>query len=48
MFFMNVGDSRAVLSRRQGTRIVQCTEDHKPSAEQESLRILTNSGTIYR
>lgn len=48
VYFSNVGDSRAILSRRVGEMVVQCTEDHKPAAQNESLRIMAHGGTIYR
>jgi len=48
IYFVNVGDSRAIISRKRGARVVQCTEDHKPYSKTECARILANGGTIYR
>lgn len=48
LYFMNVGDSRAILSQRVGQRIVQCTRDHKPQRESEAQRIFQNDGIVYR
>ena len=48
VYFSNVGDSRAILSRRLGEAVIQCTEDHKPASSVESLRIMSHGGTIYR
>ena len=48
LYFMNVGDSRAILSQRNGNRIVQCTRDHKPQRESEAQRIFQHDGIVYR
>lgn len=48
LYLANVGDSRAVLSRKGGSSIIQLTVDHKPGSESESVRILAHNGTIYR
>mmetsp|Transcript_6807 Transcript_6807/g.12299 ORF Transcript_6807/g.12299 Transcript_6807/m.12299 type:complete len:260 (-) Transcript_6807:1138-1917(-) len=44
----NVGDSRAVLSSDQGTRVFPLTKDHKPNEENEARRILTAGGKVYQ
>lgn len=48
VYFANVGDSRAILSRGLGDKVFQCTEDHKPASDCESIRIMSHGGTIYR
>lgn len=48
LYLANVGDSRAVLSRKGGSSVIQLTVDHKPGSESESVRILAHNGTIYR
>lgn len=48
LYFMNVGDSRGILSQRGGSRIVQCTRDHKPQRDSEAQRIFQNDGIVYR
>lgn len=48
LYFANVGDSRAILSKSLGEKVFQCTEDHKPAADCESIRIMSHGGTIYR
>ena len=48
LYFLNVGDSRAILSQRGGKRVIQCSKDHKPSRDSESMRVFQNDGIIYR
>lgn len=48
LYFMNVGDSRAILSQKAGQRIVQCSRDHKPQRESEAARIFQHDGIVYR
>lgn len=48
LYFLNVGDSRAILSRSGGRGVIQCTRDHKPCRDTECARILKNEGIIYR
>lgn len=47
-FCANVGDSRAVLSVEEGTRVFPLTKDHKPNEESETRRILTLGGKVYQ
>jgi len=44
----NVGDSRAVLSKKSGKSIESITTDHKPNNESEMHRIVSNGGRIYK
>lgn len=46
--FVNVGDSRAILSRKRGKELQICTYDHKPQFFGEMQRILKNNGQLYR
>jgi serine/threonine protein phosphatase PrpC len=46
-FVANVGDSRALLSSNNGTKIYSLSRDHKPSDEAEKKRIITSGGQIY-
>ena len=48
LYFLNTGDSRAILSRNGGRGVIQCTRDHKPSRDTECARIIKNQGLIYR
>lgn len=47
-YIANVGDSRAVLSRKGGKEGISMTNDHKPCEESERERILKNGGKVYR
>ena len=47
VFIANVGDSRAVLSRNQGTTIHDLSVDHKPGTKNEFHRIKANGGKVY-
>lgn len=41
-FVANVGDSRAVLSKKFGGEVVELTRDHKPGDKGEEERIIKN------
>lgn len=45
---INVGDSRALCSRKGGKVVESITEDHKPEAPGEFSRVVRNSGELYR
>jgi len=44
LVFINVGDSRAILSKNKGKELQICTYDHKPQFFSEMKRILTKGG----
>eukprot|EP01017_Pseudomicrothorax_dubius_P013366 TRINITY_DN1584_c0_g2_i4.p1 TRINITY_DN1584_c0_g2~~TRINITY_DN1584_c0_g2_i4.p1 ORF type:complete len:591 (+),score=77.12 TRINITY_DN1584_c0_g2_i4:31-1803(+) len=44
----NVGDSRAVLSSKEGSLAFTLTQDHKPNIASEHRRITAAGGKIYR
>ena len=46
-YVANVGDSRAVLSGEEGTRVFALSRDHKPLDEFEERRVLEAGGKIY-
>jgi len=46
-YITNIGDSRAILSYNSGQNVEQLTRDHKPSREDEAVRILVNGGELY-
>ena len=48
LIFMNVGDSRAVVSAREGEVKRACTHDQKPSKRTEMKRVFQNGGSLYR
>jgi protein phosphatase 2C family protein 2/3 len=43
----NVGDSRAVLSANNGQEVIPLSYDHKPSEDEEYLRIVAGGGHVY-
>ena len=47
IFVMNVGDSRAVMSKNNGADFGPITRDHKPMDKAEYNRIVANGGKIY-
>lgn len=47
VYIINVGDSRAVVSRNGGKEFGNLTTDHKPMEIGEYTRITTNGGKIY-
>ena len=46
-YIINVGDSRAIMSAAGGKGIFVLSDDHKPTAENETKRINENGGKIY-
>lgn len=46
-YIANVGDSRAIMSSKQGQVIHNLSIDHKPNMQVESKRIRENGGNIY-
>ena len=48
VYFANVGDSRAILSRDFGQSKQQITNDHKPGEPSEKNRILGAGGKVYQ
>ena len=47
-YAINVGDSRAILSKNHGAEKVDLSEDHRPDADVEETRIEGNGGYIYQ
>lgn len=47
IYVINVGDSRAVVSKNGGNEFANLTTDHKPMEIGEYTRILANGGKIY-
>ena len=47
-FIANVGDSRAILSGKNGTKNYALSRDHRPNDEKEYKRILDAGGKIYQ
>lgn len=47
IYIVNVGDSRAIMSKQQGKEMQALTNDHKPMEPNEFNRILTNGGKVY-
>ena len=48
VYIANVGDSRAILSAKNGTKFYPLSRDHRPGDEKEYKRILDAGGKIYR
>ena len=48
VYIANVGDSRAVLSAKNGTKLYPLSRDHRPGDEKEYKRILDAGGKIYK
>ena len=46
-YVANVGDSRAVLSGDEGSRVFALSRDHKPLDEFEERRVIEAGGKIY-
>ncbi len=44
----NVGDSRALMSANQGQQVIELSHDHKPSEDEEYLRIVAGGGQVYQ
>ena len=47
-FIANVGDSRAILSAKNGSKFYSLSRDHRPGDEKEYKRILEAGGKIYK
>ena len=47
IFIANIGDSRAIMSINNGTKIKQLTVDHKPNNIKEYERVIKNGGKVY-
>lgn len=47
-YIANLGDSRAVLSAKLGTKVHALTKDHKPNDESERARILEAGGEVFQ
>lgn len=48
IYVVNVGDSRAIMSKNGGREVLPLTRDHKPMEPQEYQRIISNGGKIYQ
>ena len=48
VFIANVGDSRAILSSKNGSKFYALSRDHRPGDEKEYKRILDAGGKIYK
>lgn len=48
IYTINVGDSRAIMSIKNGKEIVELSHDHKPESASELRRIFKAGGQIYR
>ena len=48
VYIANVGDSRAILSAKNGTKVYPLSRDHRPGDEKEYKRILDAGGKIYK
>ena len=48
VYIANVGDSRAILSAKNGTKFYPLSRDHRPGDEKEYKRILDAGGKIYK
>lgn len=47
-YISNVGDSRALLSKKRGSIVTSLSVDHKPNDPSEQSRIISNGGRIYQ
>ena len=47
IYIANIGDSRAIMSVNNGTKIKQLSIDHKPNNIKEFERIIKNGGKVY-
>ena len=48
VYIANVGDSRAILSAKNGSKFYPLSRDHRPGDENEYKRILDAGGKIYK
>ena len=48
LYVANVGDSRCVISCKNGKILKDVTRDHKPNYPYEKERIIKNNGTVYQ
>lgn len=48
LVFINVGDSRGIISMKNGKEVLATTYDHKPHYYSELQRIFKNKGELYR
>ena len=48
LILVNVGDSRAIMSTRNGFEVYELTKDHKPEDPVEFNRIIDSGGFVYR
>jgi serine/threonine protein phosphatase PrpC len=46
--FINVGDSRGIISKKNGKEVIATTYDHKPHYYSELQRIFKKGGELYR
>ena len=47
IYIANIGDSRAIMSLNNGSKVKQLTNDHKPNNIKEYERIIKNGGKVY-
>lgn len=47
-YIANLGDSRAIMSADEGSKIYVLSRDHKPTDEIEEHRITSNGGNVYQ
>ena len=47
-YIANVGDSRAILSYQNGSKVFPLSHDHKPQAPTEKQRITSAGGKVYQ
>lgn len=48
LVFINVGDSRSIMSKNNGSELMICTYDHKPQFFGEMQRVFKAGGQLYR
>eukprot|EP00831_Metopus_contortus_P037010 TRINITY_DN29214_c0_g1_i2.p1 TRINITY_DN29214_c0_g1~~TRINITY_DN29214_c0_g1_i2.p1 ORF type:complete len:312 (-),score=42.02 TRINITY_DN29214_c0_g1_i2:103-1038(-) len=48
VFIINLGDSRALLSKHRGSFVKALSIDHKPELSSETQRILRHGGYVYK
>jgi len=44
----NIGDSRALLSQSNSSKVHQITKDHRPQESSERIRLITNGAYIFK